>query len=60
MAETIAMLQMLTDDQLERAVFTISPHDKENADVARFFLQELADRDRSRAVEVLRRWQSQP
>lgn len=58
MAETIAMLQMLTDDQLERAVFTISPHDKENADVARFFLQELADRDRPRALKAFQRWKS--
>ena len=52
------MLQMLTDDQLERAVFTISPHDKENADVARFFLQELADRDRPRALKAFQRWKS--
>lgn len=57
-AETLAMLQMLTDDQLERAIFSISPNDKEHADVARYFLQELADRDRPRAIKAFQRWKS--
>lgn len=57
--ETLAMLEMLTDEQLEAAVFSIDPNDAQKTDIARFFLQELAKRDKSHAVEVLRRWQSQ-
>lgn len=57
--ETLAMLEMLTDEQLEAAVFSIDPNDAQKADIARFFLQELAKRDKSHAVEVLRRWSSQ-
>lgn len=57
--ETLAMLEMLTDEQLEAAVFSIDPNDAQKADIARFFLQELAKRDKSHAVEVLRRWHSQ-
>ena len=53
------MLEMLTDEQLEAAVFSIDPNDAQKADIARFFLQELAKRDKSRAVEILRRWSSQ-
>lgn len=57
--ETLAMLEMLTDEQLEDAVFSIDPNDTKNADIARIFLQQLAKRDKSRAVDVLRRWSSQ-
>lgn len=57
--ETLAMLEMLTDEQLEAAIFSIDPNDAENADIARFFFQQLAKRDKSHAVDVLRRWQSQ-
>lgn len=57
--ETLAMLEMLTDEQLEAAIFSIDPNDAENADIARFFFQQLAKRDKSHAVEVLRRWNSQ-
>lgn len=57
--ETLAMLEMLTDEQLEAAVFSIDPNDTKNADIARIFLQQLAKRDKSRAVDVLRRWSSQ-
>ena len=57
--ETLAMLEMLTDEQLEAAIFSIDPNDAENADIARFFFQQLAKRDKSHAVEVLRRWSSQ-
>ena len=47
---------MLTDEQIEAAVFCIDPEDKEKIDVARFFLQELTRRDEKRALEVFRRW----
>lgn len=57
--ETLAMLEMLTDEQLEAAISSIDPNDTENADIARFFFQQLAKRDKSHAVEVLRRWNSQ-
>ena len=57
--ETLEMLEMLTDEQLEAAIFSIDPNDTENADIARFFFQQLAKRDKSHAVEVLRRWNLQ-
>lgn len=57
--ETLAMLEMLTDEQLEAAIFSIDPNDAQKGDIARFFFQQLAKRDKSHAVEVLRRWQSQ-
>lgn len=55
-ADILESVQMLTDEQLERAVFAISPTDKEKIDVARFFLQELHRRDEQNALSVFRRW----
>lgn len=55
-ADILESVQMLTDEQLERAVFAISPTDKEKIDVARFFLQELHRRDEENALAVFRRW----
>lgn len=55
-AGILESVQMLTDEQLERAVFAISPTDKEKIDVARFFLQELHRRDEANALAVFRRW----
>lgn len=55
-ADILESVQMLTDEQLERAVFAISPTDKEKIDVARFFLQELSRRDEQNALSVFRRW----
>lgn len=55
-ADILESVQMLTDEQLERAVFAISPTDKEKIDVARFFLQELSRRDEKNALAVFRRW----
>lgn len=55
-ADILESVQMLTDEQLERAVFAISPTDKEKIDVARFFLQELSRRDEANALAVFRRW----
>lgn len=49
-------VEMLTDEQLERAIFTISPTDAEKLDVARFFLQELHRRNENNALAVFRRW----
>lgn len=57
-ADIMAAVQMLTDEQIEAAVFAISPEDKEKIDVARFFLQELSRRDEQRALDVFRRWQA--
>lgn len=55
-ADILEVVEMLTDDQIERAIFAISPTDKEKADIARFFLQELCRRDEANAVAVFRRW----
>lgn len=49
---------MLTDEQLESAIFMIPPSDKDREDVARFFLQELSRRDESKALETFRRWRA--
>lgn len=56
--DILESVQMLTDEQLERAVFAISPTDKEKIDVARFFLQELSRRDEANALAVFRRWKN--
>lgn len=55
-ADILESVQMLTDEQIERAVFAISPTDVEKLDVARFFLQELHRRDEANALAVFRRW----
>ena len=55
-ADILESVQMLTDEQIERAVFAISPTDAEKLDVARFFLQELSRRDEANALSVFRRW----
>lgn len=56
MSDILAAVGMLTDEQLEGAIFSISPTDSENLDVARFFLQELHRRNESNALSVFRRW----
>lgn len=58
MQDILDAVGMLTDDQVEEAVFHVDPEDKANADVARFFLQELARRDESLALDVFRRWKN--
>lgn len=55
-ADILESVQMLTDEQIERVIFAISPTDKEKIDVARFFLQELHRRDEANALAVFRRW----
>ena len=55
-AEIFAMAAMLTDEQVESAIFAVNPNDETKADVARFFLQELARRDKKRAIDVFNRW----
>lgn len=57
--DIVDTVSMLTDEQIEAAVFSIDPKDKEKADVARFFLQELERRDRENALDVLRRWRAE-
>lgn len=52
-------VQMLTDEQIEDAVMLIDPADKEKADVARFFLQEMNRRDEKAALDLFRRWKAQ-
>lgn len=55
-AEILDMVQMLTDDQLENAIMANPYDDAERRDVARFFLQELARRDRQKALEIFQKW----
>lgn len=57
-ADILESVQMLTDEQIERAVFAISPTDAEKLDVARFFLQVLRRRDEAHALDVFRRWKA--
>jgi hypothetical protein len=57
-ADILESVQMLTDEQIERVIFAISPTDKEKIDVARFFLQELSRRDEANALAVFRRWKN--
>lgn len=54
--QIFAAVEMLTDEQLEAAIYCIDPQDKEKIDVARFFLQELNSRDKNKAFEVFRKW----
>ena len=56
MQDLFDKVAMLTDEQIEAAVFAIDPNDKDKLDVARFFLQELARRDEDNALTVFRRW----
>lgn len=51
-------VSMLTDEQIESAIFSIDPNDRDKLDVARFFLQELSRRDEQNALDVFRRWQN--
>lgn len=51
--DMLDMVGMLTDEQLISAVFNTNPS---NPDVARFFLQQLAQRDEKKALEVFRAW----
>lgn len=56
--EIFAMAAMLTDEQIESAIFAVNPNDETKKDVARFFLQELARRDLKRAIDVFNRWKA--
>lgn len=56
--EVLETAQFFTDEQLRNAVMMVDPNDPEVADVARFFLQILAERDRSKALEVFREWKN--
>lgn len=51
-------VEMLTDDLLAAAVLHVPADDRGKADVARFFLQALARRDRNKALSVFRAWRS--
>lgn len=53
---TLATVEMLTDEQLIQAVNLAPYADPEKRDVGRFFLQQLAKRDEKKALDVFRRW----
>lgn len=54
--DTLATVEMLTDEQLIQAVNLAPYADPEKRDVGRFFLQQLAQRDEEKALDVFRRW----
>lgn len=54
--DTLAAVEMLTDEQLIHAVNLAPYADPEKRDVGRFFLQQLAQRDEKKALDVFRRW----
>lgn len=54
--DTLAAVEMLTDEQLIQAVNLAPYADPEKRDVGRFFLQQLAKRDEKKALDVFRRW----
>lgn len=54
--DTLATVEMLTDEQLIQAVNLAPYADPEKRDVGRFFLQQLAQRDEKKAMDVFRRW----
>lgn len=55
-AEIMSMVEMLTDEQLKSAVLLLDPTKSDELDIARFFLQQLAQRDRAAAVELFNEW----
>lgn len=58
-AENImAVVEMLTDQQLAAAVLHVPSDDPGKLDVARFFLQALARRDEKKALSVFKAWRS--
>lgn len=48
--------ELLTDEQLEAAVMSVSPSDKDALSVVRFFCQRLAERDENKAINTFMRW----
>ena len=54
--DMLEAVEMLTDEQLEAAVLQVPRDDPDAQDVARFFLQKLAQRDKGKALEALRKW----
>ena len=55
-AETLEMVDMLTDEQLKAAVLLLDPTKSDEFDIGKFFLQRLATRDKSAAVELFKLW----
>lgn len=55
-SDIFELVEMLTDEQLIAAVMKTNPNDKTGEDVARFFLQELAKRDRKKALQTFAQW----
>ena len=55
-SDIFELVEMLTDEQLIAAVMRTNPNDKTGEYVARFFLQELAKRDRKKAIQTFAQW----
>lgn len=56
--EIMESLNLLTDEQLARAVLLTDPKNPDQANVGRVFLQKLDARDHQKAMELYRYWQT--
>lgn len=54
--KTLYAVDLLTDEQLQAAVMAVSHTDKDALDIVRFFCQQLAQRDRNKAINTFMRW----
>lgn len=58
-AFVMGVIKQMSDDDLAEAVMSISPADKEREPVVEFFIQQLALRNVSKAMEVYEAWKNQ-
>lgn len=58
-AFVMGVIKQMSDDDLTEAVMSISPADKEREPVVEFFIQQLALRNVSKAMEVYQAWKNQ-
>lgn len=56
--EIMESLNLLTDEQLARAVLLTDPKNPDQANVGRVFLQKLDARDHDKAMQLYRYWQT--
>ena len=56
--EIMESLNLLTDEQLAKAVLLTNPKNPDQANVGRVFLQKLDARDHDKAMRLYRYWQT--
>ena len=59
MAMVMYLVQQMSNEDLEAAIMSIDPSDREKELVAKFFIQQLGRRDIKRAIEVYQEWKKQ-